>query len=80
MADTKKESGFEEKLRRLDEIVRLLERGEVSLEESLKLYTEGAELIRLCTVQLDQAEQMVVRLQKGSDGEPIELPFDVEQE
>lgn len=69
---------FEEMLRRLDEIVGLLEKGEMSLEDSLALYTEGAELIRLCTGQLNEAEQTVVRLQKGPDGEPMELPFDGE--
>ena len=69
---------FEEMLRRLDEIVGLLEKGEMSLEDSLTLYTEGAELIRLCTGQLNEAEQTVVRLQKGPDGEPMELPFDGE--
>ena len=45
------------------------------MEESLSLYTEGAELIRLCTARLNQAEQTVVRLQKGGDGQPAELPF-----
>jgi len=69
---------FEEKLRRLDEIVRALEKGDVALDESLSLYTEGAELLRNCTRQLEEAEQTVVRLQKGPDGEPTELPFDGE--
>ena len=46
----------------------------------MKLYTEGAELIRLCTKQLNEAEQTVVRLQKGSDGAPEELTFPGENE
>ena len=70
-----KEATFEEMLRRLDVIVRTLEKGEAPLEESLALYTEGAELIRLCTARLSQAEQTVVQLQKGPDGAPVELPF-----
>ena len=66
---------FEEMLSRLDVIVRSLEKGDTPLEESLALYTEGAELIRVCTARLNQAEQTVVRLQKGGDGLPVELPF-----
>ena len=57
-----------------------LEQGDVPLDGSLALYTEGAELIRKCTQQLDEAEQTVVKLQKGPDGSPVELPFDTESE
>ena len=71
----KKTLKFDEMLVRLEEIVRQLEKGEASLEESLKLYEEGAGLLRLCTKQLDEAEQTVVRLRKGADGLPEELPF-----
>ena len=69
---------FEQMLARLDEIVRALEKGDAPLEESLSLYTEGAELIRVCNGQLDEAEQTVIRLQKGQDGAPVELPFEAE--
>jgi len=72
----KKTLKFDEMLTRLEEIVRLLEKGEATLEESLKLYEEGAGLLRQCTKQLDDAEQTVVRLRKGPDGSPEELPFD----
>ena len=76
MTSGPKESlSFEAMLERLDAIVRILEKGEAPLDESLALYTEGAELIRKCTRQLDEAEQTVVRLQKGADGAPVELPF-----
>ncbi len=74
------EMTFEEMLARLDVIVRDLEKGEAPLDQSLALYTEGAELIRRCTKRLDEAEQTVVRLQKGPDGAPVELPFDMEAE
>ena len=73
-----KPKSFEQMLARLDEIVRALEKGDAPLEESLSLYTEGAELIRICTGQLDEAEQTVIRLQKGEDGSPVELPFEAE--
>ena len=72
----KKTLKFDEMLARIEEIVRLLEKGETTLEESLKLYEEGAGLLRVCTKQLDEAEQKVVRLRKGADGQPEELPFD----
>lgn len=82
MAERKstKAKTFEQMLARLDEIVRSLEKGDAPLEESLALYTEGAELIRSCTKQLDEAEQTVLRLQKGADGAPVELPFTPEKE
>lgn len=71
---------FEASMDRLEAIVRSLERGEVSLEESLALFQEGAALIGECEKQLDQAEQIVRRLRKTESGEPEELPFDTEDE
>ena len=68
-------ASFEEMLQRLDIIVRALEKGDVPLEQSLALYTEGAELIRKCTERLNEAEQTVMKLQKSADGSPEELPF-----
>ena len=67
---------FEDSLSRLGEIVRTLERGDAPLADSLKLFEEGATLITACTKQLDEAEQKVVKLRKGQDGEPEELPFE----
>lgn len=69
---------FEQSLERLEVIVRSLERGEAPLEESLKLFQEGAGLIAECQKQLDEAEQVVRKLKKTPTGEPEELPFDVE--
>ena len=80
MSGSTDKRSFEDMLRRLDEIVRALEKGDEALEESLKLYTEGAELIRVCTARLNEAEQTVVRLQKGIDGAPVETPFPSEVE
>lgn len=67
---------YEQAIGRLDDIVRSMERGDVPLEAALKLFEEGAGLIGLCTQMLDEAEQMVVKLKKGPDGFPIELPFE----
>lgn len=77
---TETAKSFEEMLQRLEEIVRSLEKGDAPLDQSLALYTEGAELIRACTGKLDEAEQTVVRLRKGAEGEPVELPFEAEAE
>lgn len=71
-----KELDFEAGLKRLETIVAALEQGNVSLRESMALFEEGAALVRRCNEQLDQAEQQVLRLQKGPDGAPVELPFD----
>ena len=67
---------FEASIKRLDEIVRLLEKGDAALSDSLKLFEEGTALISSCDKMLNDAEQMVVKLKKGPDGEPIELPFE----
>ena len=74
-----KELSFEEALQRLDVIVRSLERGDVSLNDSMTLFSEGTELIQRCSGMLNEAEQQVVRLKKGADGAPEELPFDTEE-
>ena len=75
MNEYKKEPAFEENLARLEEIVRLLERGEAPLAESLSLFEEGTKLAAACQGALQSAEQLVVKQQKGPGGEPIEHPF-----
>ena len=69
---------FEQSLKRLDEIVKSLEKGDVSLSDSMSLFEEGTALIKNCGKMLDEVEQKVVMLRKGADGAPIELPFDAE--
>ena len=75
----KKEATFEENMARLEEIVNLLERGDAKLQDSLALFEEGTKLVSACSVMLEQAEQQVVKLQKGPDGDPVELPFETEE-
>lgn len=74
-----KTKSFEENMTRLEEIVSLLERGDAPLADSLALFEEGTRLSALCAGLLDEAEQTVVKLQKGPDGEPVELPFSTEE-
>lgn len=71
---------FEQQLARLEEIVAALEKGDAQLADSLKLFEEGTKLITVCSKQLDQAEQQVVKLMKGTDGTPVELPFESEED
>lgn len=71
-----KKLSFEKSLARLEEIVKSLEKGDAALDESLKLFEEGTGLIASCEKMLCEAEQKVVKLKKGADGEPEELPFD----
>lgn len=73
-----KKLSFEQSMVRLDEIVRHLEKGDMPLNDSLALFEEGTALIRSCEKQLDEAEQKVVKLRKGPDREPEELPFEDE--
>ena len=75
-----KQVTFEQQLQRLEEIVAALEKGDVQLADSLSLFEEGTKLITACSKQLDQAEQQVVKLMKGPDGAPAELPFESGEE
>lgn len=75
MSEVKKENpGFEEMLRRLEEIVKALDNVETPLETSLALFEEGAKLVRSCTEKLDDAQQKVTCLTSGEGG-VAEAPF-----
>ena len=67
---------FEQSVQRLNEIVRHLETGDMPLDATLALFEEGTALVRACGKMLDEAEQKVVKLKKGEDGQPVELPFE----
>ena len=71
-------SSFEEKMLRLEQIVRAMERGDVPLEESLKLFQEGTDLVRSCGKLLDDAQLQVKKVTAAADGTPVEESFDVE--
>ena len=72
------ELSFEQAMERLETIIRQLERSDLALSESLKLFEEGTGLLSRCSTMLDEAEQIVVKLQKGPDRQPVELPFEEE--
>ena len=67
---------FEEALGRLEEIVKRMEAGDMTLEESLKAFEEGIKLARLCSRRLDEAERRVEMLLK-QEGELVIRPFKV---
>ena len=69
---------FEENMQRLEQIVRAMERGDVPLEESLKLFQEGTELVRSCGNLLDEAQLQVKKIATAPDGTPVEEDFDAE--
>ena len=59
---------FEEALEKLEEIVRRMEGGEMTLEESLRAFEEGIKLSRLCAKKLDEADRRVeLLLREGGD-------------
>ncbi len=67
---------FEENMQRLEQIVRAMERGDVALEESLKLFQEGTELVRCCNALLEEAQLQVKKITAAPDGTPAEEGFD----
>lgn len=70
---------FEQSMVRLEQIVRAMEKGDVELEESLKMFQEGTELIRRCGKLLDEAELQVKKIMTAPDGSPAEEAFADEQ-
>ncbi len=68
---------FEEALKRLEEIVRTLEKGEAPLDQSIELYQEGDRLKRHCEARLKAAQARIEQIAFGSDGSPKGVtPFD----
>ena len=66
---------FEASMARLEQIVRAMERGDVALEESLKLFQEGTELVSNCQKLLDEAQMQVKMIMTAADGSPVEEDF-----
>ena len=74
----KNNATFEENMLRLEKIVQSMERGDVSLEESLRLFQEGTALVKDCGKMLDEAELQVSKIAVGEGGTPVEEAFDHE--
>ena len=77
---SKSANSFEGSLEKLEKIVRQLEEEEVSLEDSLKLFGEGKELVQRCEEELQAVENKVKQLMEGPGGEDEEVEFEPEDE
>lgn len=64
------EMSFEQAMRELEQVVSDLERGDVALEDSIRLYQRGAELKKHCEEKLKAAEEKVAQITLGEDGAP----------
>ncbi len=69
---------FEQSMQRLSEIVRAMERGDVALDESLKLFQEGTALVRQCQELLNRAEMEIKKVMTAQDGTPVLEDFNDE--
>ena len=69
---------FEVQLAALEKVVRELERGDLPLEESLKLFEDGVRLSRECQERLNQAERRIEVLLRDGEGRPVLSAFDEE--
>ena len=76
MKKTEKTNTFEASLTALEQIVRELERGDVPLEESLRLFEQGVKLSRECQERLGQAERRIEILLRDQAGRPNLVAFD----
>jgi exodeoxyribonuclease VII small subunit len=72
MTNKKKNLGFEEVFKKLEDIVTQLESGQATLEKSLELFEEGIKLSEICRTKLDNADQKIKELIKKADNS-IEL-------
>ncbi|NLB68523.1 MAG: exodeoxyribonuclease VII small subunit [Lentisphaerae bacterium] len=76
--DKKEEISFEKATERLEEIVDLMESGDVDLDSMVKLFEEGRKLIAFCNKKLTEVERKVEKLTRSDDGSIKSEPFDEE--
>lgn len=75
-----KKKNFEESLRRLEEIVNIMENSDADLDSTVKLYKEGVDLSLFCADKLKTAEQEISVLRKKAEGVFEKQPFDVKED
>ncbi len=71
---------FEEQLTALERVVEQLERGELTLEDSVRLFEEGVRLSRACKGELDAAEGRIEVLVESSTGKTQVAPMEIEED
>ena len=80
MTKVKTKLKFEQALSELEEITRKLEEGQLSLEESLKLFCKGIELSEFCNSKLEEAKKKIQLLVKSFNGKIKTRTFETEEE
>lgn len=70
---------FEDALKKLEGIIEKMEKGDIPLNESLKLFEEGVKLTRFCSQELQKAEKKVELLTRDAEGKLIAVPFESEE-
>lgn len=71
------EKSFEEAINELEQIVSRLEKGDISLEESITNFQQGIELSRYCSSKLDEAEKKISILLQDENGKLVEKDFEI---
>lgn len=71
--------GFENSMQSLEQAVEQLESGDLSLEQSLKVFSDGVKHAEVCRKALNQVELEVEQLLKQADGSLVGEPFDEQQ-
>ena len=74
----KTEMSFEEAMKELEDVIGKLERGDVPLEDSIKLYERGAVLKKICETKLSEAEAKVKSITLDKDGNSLGVSSDEE--
>lgn len=60
---------YEQAMAELESVVNLLESGDLTLDESIKMFERGVSLVRLCNKKLDDIEKRITLIIEGKDGE-----------
>lgn len=75
-----KQLTYEESMKELEQVVKELEGGELSLDESIQKFEKGMELSKHCSSLLEEAEKKITVLIEKENGEMTEEPFQVSVE
>lgn len=78
--ETKTEMNFEKALARLEQIVELMESGEVELDKMIEMFEEGQRLTKACSDKLDEVEKRIEKMTANADGSVSTTPFEVQGE
>ncbi|MBI5266430.1 MAG: exodeoxyribonuclease VII small subunit [candidate division Zixibacteria bacterium] len=79
MSDKKKPKDYESAVARLEEITGQLESGDTTLEDAIKLYTEGLEIAKFCDEKLSEAEKKIKVIMEKR-GQLVEEDFEPDEE